>query len=72
MLGASEAESFVADGYVAIRGAVPADVVRACRQMIWSELAGRLPRMRAQPAVALHAQFPLTAPLGPVEHARIW
>ena len=39
MLSASEVESFVADGYVAIRGAVPADVVRACRQMIWSELA---------------------------------
>ena len=29
MLSASEVESFVADGYVAIRGAVPADVVRA-------------------------------------------
>jgi hypothetical protein len=38
MLCASEVESFVADGYVAIRGAVPADVVRGCRQMIWCEL----------------------------------
>ena len=38
MLSASEVESFVADGYVAIPGAVPADVVRACREMIWSDL----------------------------------
>ena len=39
MLSAREVESFVADGYVAIPGAVPADVVRACREMIWSDLA---------------------------------
>src|SRR5215472_16179130 len=39
MLSASEVESFVADGYVAIRGAVPAGTVRACRDVIWSELA---------------------------------
>ena len=38
MLSPSEVESFVADGYVAVRGAVPADVVRGCQQMIWSEL----------------------------------
>ena len=38
MLSASEVNSFVADGYVAITGAVPADVVRACREMIWSDL----------------------------------
>lgn len=30
---------------------------------------GRHPRMLAQPAVALHGQFPLTAPLSPVEQA---
>jgi hypothetical protein len=30
---------------------------------------GRLPRMVAQPAVALHGQFSLTAPLSPVEQA---
>ena len=39
MLSASEVASFVADGYVAIRGAVQADTVQACREMIWSELA---------------------------------
>jgi hypothetical protein len=41
MLSASEVESFVADGYVAIRGAVDADVVRGCQEMIWSELGQR-------------------------------
>ena len=30
---------------------------------------GRIPRMMAQPGVALHTQFPLTAPLSPVEQA---
>src|ERR1700735_5144481 len=40
MLSASDVDSFIADGYVAIRGAVPADVVRACQEMIWSELGG--------------------------------
>src|SRR5580692_3087337 len=39
MLSAREVGSFVADGYIAIPGAVPADVVRACREMIWSDLA---------------------------------
>src|ERR1700678_1378548 len=39
MLSAREVESFVADGYVAVPGAVPAEVVRACREMIWSGLA---------------------------------
>src|SRR3984885_9801218 len=38
MLSASDVESFIADGYVAIRGAVPADVVQACQEMIWSGL----------------------------------
>lgn len=30
---------------------------------------GRLPRIMAQPGVALHDQFPLTDPLSPVEQA---
>jgi hypothetical protein len=40
VLSAAEIESFVDDGYVAIRGAVPADVVRACQDVIWRELSG--------------------------------
>ena len=39
MLSPREVESFIEDGYVAVPGAVPADVVRACREMIWSGLA---------------------------------
>jgi hypothetical protein len=38
MLNRDEMAAFVEDGYVAIRGAVPADVVAACQDVIWSEL----------------------------------
>lgn len=34
----AEIEAFVEDGYVAIRGAVPGDVVAACQDRIWSDL----------------------------------
>jgi hypothetical protein len=30
--------AFMADGYVALRGAVPGPVVQACQEVIWSEL----------------------------------
>ena len=52
MLSASEVASFVADGYVAIRGAVPAGTVRACQDVIWSELAGQgIAVLRFRPAL---------------------
>jgi hypothetical protein len=38
VLTADEVESFTADGFVAIRGAVPGDVVAACQDVIWGEL----------------------------------
>ena len=41
MLSQAEIGSFVADGFVAIRGAVPADVLGACREEIWSALGDR-------------------------------
>ena len=41
MLSEAQIDSFVADGFVAVRHAVPADVLRACRQEIWSALAGQ-------------------------------
>lgn len=41
MLSSGEVESFIAHGYVAIQGAVPADVVQACRQLIWQDLGQR-------------------------------
>ena len=38
MLSQVEIDSFAADGFVAVRGAVPADVLRACQEEIWSDL----------------------------------
>ena len=38
MLSQPEIDSFAADGFVAVRGAVPGDVLRACQEEIWSEL----------------------------------
>jgi hypothetical protein len=41
MLSQGEIDSFVADGFVAVRGAVPGDVLRACQAEIWSALGDR-------------------------------
>jgi hypothetical protein len=41
MLSQAEIDSFVADGFVAVRGAVPIGVLRACQEEIWSVLAER-------------------------------
>jgi hypothetical protein len=38
VLTAEEISAFLADGYVAVRGAVPDDVAAECRDVIWSEL----------------------------------
>jgi len=40
MLSQAEIDSFVADGFVAVRGAVPGDTLRACQDEIWSVLGG--------------------------------
>jgi Phytanoyl-CoA dioxygenase (PhyH) len=41
MLSDGEIEAFVADGFVAVRGAVPGDVVRACQDETWAALGER-------------------------------
>jgi hypothetical protein len=41
MLSQTEIDSFVADGYVAVRDALPASVLRACQDEIWSALNDR-------------------------------
>lgn len=41
MLSQVEIDSFVADGFVAVRGVVPGDVLRACQAEIWSALGER-------------------------------
>jgi hypothetical protein len=38
VLSQAEIDGFVAQGYVAIRGAVPPGVAQACQDVIWSEL----------------------------------
>jgi hypothetical protein len=38
VLSQAEIDAFAADGYVAVRGAVPADVLRPCQDEIWSAL----------------------------------
>jgi hypothetical protein len=38
VLSQEEIGAFLADGYVALRGAVPAPVIAACRDMIWADL----------------------------------
>jgi hypothetical protein len=38
VLSQAEVDSFAADGFVAVRGAVPADVLRVCQEEIWSAL----------------------------------
>jgi len=49
MLRQAEIDSFVADGFVAVRDAVPADVLRACLEEIWSAL-GDLGVLRDDPS----------------------
>ncbi len=41
VLSRDDIDTFLADGYLALRGAIPASVVRACREIIWTELAQR-------------------------------
>jgi hypothetical protein len=38
VLSQAEIDSFVADGFVAVRGALPAGVLQACQEEIWSDL----------------------------------
>ncbi len=41
MLSGAEIGRFLADGYVAVQGAVPEAVIRACQLVIWAELRRR-------------------------------
>jgi Phytanoyl-CoA dioxygenase (PhyH) len=41
MLSQAQIDAFVADGFVAVRGAVPDAVLDACREEIWSALGDR-------------------------------
>jgi hypothetical protein len=41
VLTAAEVVQFVNDGYVALRGAIPTDVINGCQDVLWKELATR-------------------------------
>lgn len=41
MLADAEVEEFIANGFVAVRAAFPADVAASCRDVIWQELAAQ-------------------------------
>jgi hypothetical protein len=50
VLSQDEIDRFVADGFVAVRGAIPPDVIEACQAAIWAELSGRHGVTRHDPA----------------------
>jgi hypothetical protein len=41
MLTGPEIERFLADGYVAMRGVVPSDVIAECQDVVWRDLSSR-------------------------------
>ena len=63
MLSADEISHFVADGYVAVRGAIPPDVTRACQDIIWAELASHGLR-RDDPATWTRPVLRINTPSG--------
>ena len=40
-LGIVDVDRFIRDGYVVIRGAVDAETVRGCQELIWESMARR-------------------------------
>ncbi|HEY2240706.1 MAG TPA: phytanoyl-CoA dioxygenase, partial [Streptosporangiaceae bacterium] len=64
MLSPDEIACFVADGFVAVRGAIPPDVIAACQDGIWAELAGYGPR-RDDPATWTEPVIRIVTPDSP-------
>ena len=62
VLTADEVDSFIADGFVAIRGAVPGDVIDACQKAIWDELGRH--GVTDDPATCDHASHPAITSAG--------
>lgn len=61
MLTQAEIDTFIADGFIAIRDAVPADVISACQADIWSAL-GDLGVRRDDPATWRDPVVRITCP----------
>ncbi len=64
MLSPDEISRFVADGYVAVREAIPPDVTRACQEIIWAELAPH-GVLRDDPATWTRRVLRINTPSGP-------
>jgi hypothetical protein len=64
VLSPDEISRFVADGYVAVRNAIPPDVTRACQDIIWAELASHGLR-RDDPATWTRPVLRINTPSGP-------
>jgi len=41
VLTAADIGRFISDGYVAVRGAIPTDVISGCQDVLWMDLATR-------------------------------
>jgi hypothetical protein len=64
VLSPDEISRFVADGFVAVRGAIPPDVTRACQDIIWAELAPH-GVLRDDPATWTRPVLRINTPSGP-------
>jgi hypothetical protein len=64
VLSPDEISRFVADGYVAVRGAIPPDLTRACQDIIWAELAP-YGVLRDDPATWTEPVLRIDTPSGP-------
>ena len=65
MLSQDEIDRFVADGFVAVRGAIPADVIAACQAAIWAELSAHHAVTCHDPATWTEPVVRIITPHGP-------
>jgi hypothetical protein len=63
VLSQAEVSTFLAEGYIALRAAVPAELVQACQDIIWAELAQRGIR-RDEPATWAEPVVRINCPEG--------
>jgi len=70
VLSPDEISRFVADGFVAVRGAIPPDVTRACQDIIWAELAPH-GVLRDDPATWTRPVLRINTPSGPAFTAAV-
>jgi hypothetical protein len=62
VLSQAQIDAFIADGFVAVRGAVPPPVLRACQDEIWSQIEAQHGVRRADPATWRHPVVRISCP----------